>query len=126
MVISALMILGGLLLMVSACALFVTSAMPSYGSSSGDFGPRQVLIIALPMFLAGAALLDEVEALRHDLERHMDIATAEASRARELESALRRILEHCANTGLPNEIVADRVIDRIDEEARDALKEDGE
>lgn len=35
--------------------------------------------------------------------------------------ALERIAEHCANAGLPNEIVADRVVDRCDETARTTL-----
>lgn len=57
MIISGLMILAGIVLMIAACTLFVASAMPRYGSSSNDFGPRQALFISTPMFIAGAALL---------------------------------------------------------------------
>jgi hypothetical protein len=38
-----------------------------------------------------------------------------------LEGALERIVDHCSNAGLPNEIVADRVVDRCDATARQAL-----
>jgi hypothetical protein len=38
-----------------------------------------------------------------------------------LEEALETIVDHCANAGLPNEIVSDRVVDRCDATARQAL-----
>ena len=44
-----------------------------------------------------------------------------SSALEEAEGALRSVVEHCSNAGLPNEIVADRVVDRCDETARQAL-----
>lgn len=57
MIISGLMILGGLVLMIAACGFFVVSAMPRYGQVKDNFTPRTALFISTPMFLAGAALL---------------------------------------------------------------------
>ena len=49
------------------------------------------------------------------------LITSLSSALEEAEGAFRSVVEHCSNAGLPNEIVADRVVDRCDETARQAL-----
>lgn len=46
-----------------------------------------------------------------------------ARRVEELEGALREIVSECRNGGYPNEIVATRMIERIEETALTALSE---
>lgn len=46
---------------------------------------------------------------------------AQAARIAELEGALRQIVGHCDNSGYGNPIVNERIVDRCDETARQAL-----
>jgi len=52
-----------------------------------------------------------------------DVAHEAADRIKQLEAALREIRKACANEGYGNPIVNERIVDRCDEIAFQALKE---
>jgi uncharacterized membrane protein YccC len=68
-----------------------------------------------------ALLKGSASLLSDDLQTVVDLIQSQAAENERLREALSEIVKHCANTGKGNPIVDERIIDRCEETATQAL-----
>ena len=68
-----------------------------------------------------ARLRSAGEAMADDLSAGIDLCAEAADRIEQLEAAMRSIVERCGNSGRGDEFVNDRIIERVEEIAVEAM-----